>query len=185
MENKAASQQKKGDEAIEDEDEQSGFDDDMFSLMQQEQDNKNNSKDKALILMQLAGESTAENSVSTSVGESIDSGKGLTTKSTSSLEKYEVFQEIGEGAFGLVNLAKEKATGQIVAIKAVNIARICQLNKERHILREKELFQHLKHNNIIQLYATFKDDTNLYFVFENGPRGTLDDIIKKTGGLNE
>jgi len=35
------------------------------------------------------------------------------------------------------------------------------------------------------LYATFKDEQNLYFVFENGPRGTLDDMIKKTGGLNE
>ena len=43
----------------------------------------------------------------------------------------------------------------------------------------------LKHTNIIQLYATFKDDKNLYFVFENGPKGTLDDFIKKTTGIHE
>ena len=135
--------------------------------------------------MQLAGESTAESSLASVAGDKNVSGGDSSKKPASSLDKYEVFQEIGEGAFGLVNLAKEKATGQIVAIKAVNIQRICQLNKERHILREKELFAHLKHNNIIQLYATFKDDKNLYFVFENGPRGTLDDMIKKTGGLNE
>ena len=62
--------------------------------------------------MQLAGESTAENSLTDPAQDkSIDSGKGSNTKSTSSLDKYEVFQEIGEGAFGLVNLAKEKATG--------------------------------------------------------------------------
>jgi len=56
--------------------------------------------------------------------------------------------------------------------------RICELNKERHILREKELLHELKHPNIIQLFTTFKDDKNLYFVFEIGPNGTLDDLIK-------
>lgn len=61
--------------------------------------------------MQLAGDSTAENSLTDPAHDkNIDSGMAK-TKSTSSLEKYEVFQEIGEGAFGLVNLAKEKATG--------------------------------------------------------------------------
>jgi serine/threonine protein kinase len=81
-----------------------------------------------------------------------------------------------------VNLAIEKATGQQVAIKAVNIMRICELNKERHILREKELLHDLKHPNIIQLFTTFKDDKNLYFVFEIGPNGTLDDLIKVLKG---
>ena len=65
-------------------------------------------------------------------------------------------QHIGEGAFGSVNLAIEKATGQKVAIKAVNIMRICELGKERHILREKEILGELKHPNIIQLFTTFK-----------------------------
>lgn len=60
--------------------------------------------------------------------------------------------------------------------------KICQINKELHILREKELLHSLDHPNIIKLYSTFKDSKNLYFVFENGPNGTLDEIIKKTRG---
>jgi len=71
--------------------------------------------------MQLAGESTAESSLASVAGDKNVSGGDTSKKPASSLDKYEVFQEIGEGAFGLVNLAKEKATGQIVAIKAVNI----------------------------------------------------------------
>lgn len=58
-------------------------------------------------------------------------------------------QHIGEGAFGEVKLAVEKANGRTVAIKTVNIMKICELNKERHILREKELLNELKHPNII------------------------------------
>lgn len=77
-------------------------------------------------------------------------------KSTASLENYEIKQHIGEGAFGSVNLAIDKKSGLKVAIKAVNILRICELNKERHILREKDLLNELKHPNIIQLYSTFK-----------------------------
>lgn len=52
--------------------------------------------------------------------------------------------------------------------------KIVKINKERHVLREKELLNKLKHQNIIELYDTFKDDKNLYFVMEHGSNGTLD-----------
>ena len=56
--------------------------------------------------------------------------------------------------------------------------KICELAKERHILREKEILNSLKHFNIIELFTTFKDDEQLYFVFEIGQNGTLDQLIK-------
>lgn len=61
---------------------------------------------------------------------------------------------------------------------------IVKLQKDRHVLREKELLESMygKHFNIINLLNTFKDTRNLYFVFEYGPKGTLDDLIKKCGG---
>ena len=95
-------------------------------------------------------------------------------------------EEIGEGAFGMVRLALDKKSSRVVAIKSVSMMKIIELNKERHILREKNLLADLKHPNIIELFSTFKDDRNLYFVFEIGPNGTLDDLIKKMkGNLNE
>ena len=56
--------------------------------------------------------------------------------------------------------------------------KICEMAKERHILREKEILNSLKHFNIIELFTTFKDDEQLYFVFEIGQNGTLDQLIK-------
>jgi serine/threonine protein kinase len=48
-------------------------------------------------------------------------------------------KNIGEGAFGFVNLAQDKTRNKKVAIKAVNIIKTCQMNKERHVLRESKL----------------------------------------------
>lgn len=56
---------------------------------------------------------------------------------------------LGEGAFGDVKLALEKTTNREVAIKSVNIMKTCELNKERHIIRERDLLNELKHTNII------------------------------------
>ena len=77
---------------------------------------------------------------------------------TASMDNYKILNDLGEGAYGQVFLAIEKTTGQQLAIKAVNILKICQVNKERHILREKDLLDSLRfrHNNIINLLSTFK-----------------------------
>lgn len=65
-------------------------------------------------------------------------------------------QNIGEGAFGQVNLALDKVTNKYVAIKSVNIMKTCQMNKERHVLRERDLLLSLNHPNIIRMHSCFK-----------------------------
>ena len=57
-----------------------------------------------------------------------------------------MMQSIGEGAFGKVNLAKDKNSGKLVAIKAVNINQIEELGKVKHVFREKELLETLRNN---------------------------------------
>ena len=46
-------------------------------------------------------------------------------KASTKLENYQILQGIGEGAFGQVNLAMDKATNKYVAIKSVNIMKTC------------------------------------------------------------
>ena len=86
--------------------------------------------------------------------EDADSSK----KGQAKLENYSMLSSLGEGAYGSVSLAVEKKSGKMVAVKAVNIMKICQLHKERHILREKDLLDSLRfrHVNIINLLSTFK-----------------------------
>jgi len=121
------------------------------------------------LLDNLVDEQTAENSTATKAAQdqinSTKLKKSKTQHKNARLDNYEMRQHIGEGAFGSVNLAIEKATGKKVAVKAVDIDRICSLNKERHILREKDLLMELKHPNIIQLFSTFKVSSHAIFLF--------------------
>ena len=63
---------------------------------------------------------------------------------------------MGQGAFGSVKLGIEKHTEQHVALKVVSMSYIQQINKERHIMRERDLLYSLRHPNIINLLQTFK-----------------------------
>ena len=74
----------------------------------------------------------------------------------SKIENFTMLKQLGEGAFGTVTLAHDKVRNLKVAIKSVNIHKTIQLNKERHVLRERELMNECKHPNIINLYQTFK-----------------------------
>jgi serine/threonine protein kinase len=56
-----------------------------------------------------------------------------------SLDEYQVLRDLGQGAYGKVFLARDKLTDKIVAIKSVNKQTIIQLDKKRHVYREKTL----------------------------------------------
>ena len=88
-------------------------------------------------------------------------------KGSNKLENYKTIKSLGEGAYGTVDLALDKTTNTHVAIKAVNKMQICKLNKERHVIREKELLDQLryKNTNIINLITTFMVSTTdlIYF----------------------
>ena len=66
-----------------------------------------------------------------------------------------------------------------MAVKIVSIATIARFGKERHVFREKAILNELHHANIIELYATFKENESLYFVMEHAPSGDLDGLVKK------
>ena len=113
--------------------------------------------------------STQANSLADPVNKKNIKEKSASEKkgTTASMDNYKVMNDLGEGAYGQVFLAMEKTTGTKLAIKAVNILKICQVNKERHILREKDLLDSLrfKHNNIINLLSTFKVSIYHFLIF--------------------
>ncbi len=45
-------------------------------------------------------------------------------------------------------------------------------------MRERDLLYSLNHPNIINLLQNFKDDDDLYFVFEHQVNGTLDELMR-------
>ena len=82
--------------------------------------------------------------------------------------KYEKIKKIGEGAYGMVYQAKNKQTGEIVALKKIRLASVEEgipSTTIREIALLKEL-QQLKHPNIVRLHDVVHANKKLTLVFE-------------------
>jgi serine/threonine protein kinase len=80
------------------------------------------------------------------------------------MNRFEVIKDIDEGAFGIVQMARNRETGETVAIK--KIKRKYNNWEECMNLREIRSLKKLKHANIIKLKEVFKLEQELYLVFE-------------------
>jgi serine/threonine protein kinase len=79
-------------------------------------------------------------------------------------ENFEILNQIDEGAFGIVYRARNKTTGEIVAIK--KIKKKYTSWDECLKLKEVSSLSKLIHPNIIRLKEVFKQQNELYMVFE-------------------
>ena len=90
------------------------------------------------------------------------------------MNRYEVLDALGEGAFGDVFKARERSTGELVAIKRFK-------DGEDDSLAKRELQTHAMVNdaNIIECRDGFRHAGLLHIVFEFAPGGDLLGVISK------
>lgn len=84
------------------------------------------------------------------------------------LERFEIIQKLGKGAYGVVWKARNKKTGQMVALKKVYDAFQNSTDAQR-TYREVMYLQHLNgHENIIRLLSIIRayNNKDLYLVFD-------------------
>lgn len=102
-------------------------------------------------------------------------------------EGYEIEGLLGRGGFGVVYKAKQRTTGQLVAIKTL----LPQATSRRHeqligrFMRETRLCAQLYHPNIVQLIDAGKTaEGQLYTVFAYVPGKSLSQILADEGALD-
>lgn len=95
------------------------------------------------------------------------------------LDAYENVYDVKKGGFSRVKLVRRAGTKETFAMKLTNIHRAFDEGQVGHTLSEKEVLAKVKHPFVNRLYATFRDDTYVYFLLEFVPGGELFDVIKR------
>lgn len=78
-------------------------------------------------------------------------------------DKYDILEEIGNGAFGVVHRCRERKTGNIFAAKFIPVSHA--MEKEL-IRKEIDIMNQLHHQKLINLHDAFEDDDEMVLIFE-------------------
>ncbi|XP_053231955.1 cyclin-dependent kinase 3 isoform X2 [Podarcis raffonei] len=78
---------------------------------------------------------------------------------------FQKVEKIGEGTYGVVYKAKNKQTGQLVALKKIRLDSETE-GVPSTAIREISLLKELKHPNIVRLLDVVHSQKKLYLVFE-------------------
>lgn len=98
-------------------------------------------------------------------------------------ERYVLQGILGEGGYGRVYQALDTVRQQLVAIKIIDLESAGDEVQDAH--REIAVMANLHCPHLIQYYASYVINTNLWIVMEYLDAGSLLDIIKELGPLPE
>ncbi|EDV19626.1 uncharacterized protein TRIADDRAFT_51134 [Trichoplax adhaerens] len=89
------------------------------------------------------------------------------------LEDFDMLQVLGKGTFGKVMLAREKASGEIFAVKILKKEVIVAKDEVAHTLTENRVLQNCRHPFLTELKYSFQTKDRLCFVMEYVNGGEL------------
>ena len=98
------------------------------------------------------------------------------------MQKYEILDVIGEGAYGVVLRCRQADSGELVAIKKFKDDAEDEL-VAKTTLREVRILKSLQHPNIVQLREAFRKKGTPYLVFEYVQNNLLEVIERAPDGL--
>jgi serine/threonine kinase 38 len=102
-----------------------------------------------------------------------------------SVYDFESIAIIGKGAFGEVRVARNKNTGEVLAMKKMVKSEMIFKNQVMHVRAERNVLAIADNSYIVELKYSFQDENNLYLVMEYLPGGDLMNILMKKDILPE
>ncbi|XP_037283823.2 cyclin-dependent kinase 2 [Rhipicephalus microplus] len=79
--------------------------------------------------------------------------------------KFQKIEKIGEGTYGVVYKARDRATGRFIALKKIRLENEVE-GVPSTAIREIALLKELRHPNVVRLLDVVPCDQKLYLVFE-------------------
>uniref|UniRef100_A0A8C1RJD2 calcium/calmodulin-dependent protein kinase n=1 Tax=Cyprinus carpio TaxID=7962 RepID=A0A8C1RJD2_CYPCA len=85
--------------------------------------------------------------------------------STRFTDEYQLYEELGKGAFSVVRRCVKKSTGQEYAAKIINTKKLSARDHQK-LEREARICRLLKHPNIVRLHDSISEEGFHYLVFD-------------------
>ncbi|XP_038591559.1 calcium/calmodulin-dependent protein kinase type II subunit gamma isoform X12 [Micropterus salmoides] len=100
----------------------------------------------------------------------------VTTRFT---DEYQLYEELGKGAFSVVRRCVKKSSGQEYAAKIINTKKLSARDHQK-LEREARICRLLKHPNIVRLHDSISEEGFHYLVFDLVTGGELfEDIVAR------
>ncbi|XP_065106746.1 calcium/calmodulin-dependent protein kinase (CaM kinase) II beta 1 isoform X33 [Paramisgurnus dabryanus] len=102
-----------------------------------------------------------------------------TTTCTRFTDEYQLYEELGKGAFSIVRRCVKLSTGQEYAAKIINTKKLSARDHQK-LEREARICRLLKHPNIVRLHDSISEEGFHYLLFDLVTGGELfEDIVAR------
>lgn len=101
------------------------------------------------------------------------------------VDDFDLLTIIGKGAYGQVQLCREKSTGNIYAMKKLKKTDMLVRGQVEHVRAERNLLAEVGSHCIVKLYYSFQDAEYLYLIMEYLPGGDMMTLLMREDTLTE
>jgi serine/threonine-protein kinase len=99
-------------------------------------------------------------------------------------ERYEILGELGRGGMGIVYKARDRETGEVMALKILKPEIAADLGIVERFKNELLLAHRITHHNVARLYEFHRADDTLYLSMEYVEGESLRALLLRTGKLD-
>eukprot|EP01041_Mallomonas_annulata_P012486 gene12486-26287_t len=101
------------------------------------------------------------------------------------LNDLDLLETIGTGTFARVRLVRTIADRKYYALKIMKKTKLVHLKQVKHVQNEVHILSHLDCKFVVNMYAVFQDESNLFMLMDYIPGGELYSYLRKKHHFDE